>query len=415
MITSCFRTCFMHKCDLGCHVQRLSSLIFKAFMVSSCMAVWSKLGFVISLALVTLGLTALAWLWLSDPGSHSLERYTHISLSSKASTSTTSSISVVSTGVPTMPSTMPATTGTMPSWICAKQSVSSNFSHRVAVVVRVPSDPTNFLCDLLATGLFLVLYCLAEDPVATKFALHNSGVIINSTVPNRGLDVSKYVAFLVHYYDNLPETMLFIHGHTGAWHDPPKKLDVSLEAMQVTERTSDIVHLRWPDCTHYALDVAIISQSNWKLLFEDALGTQPAALNVASPYLTPCCSQFAVVRTAVLQHPKSYYEGLYKFMFSQDSYGINYTDENNLNRIKAQILERVWTLALTQCRSGRSSRNQCPAVFRKGNLCDPCSELVMRQMEQNMMFGMDGSFPGPQAQSPRPRWQDCAQYLKDNF
>lgn len=120
----------------------------------------------------------------------------------------------------------------------------------------------------------------------------------------------RYLQYIITHYNHLHEVTVFLHGHPAAWHEPPgeRKADrVRALAHRTLNSTRGVEFLLPKDCKKWQLDVNMINSTIWREYFEEALGEKPPVYGETDPYLTPCCSQFAVRKHAVLQHPRSFY------------------------------------------------------------------------------------------------------------
>lgn len=140
---------------------------------------------------------------------------------------------------------------------------------------------------------------------------------------NRGNEATSYITAIIDHYEDLPDAMMFLHGHRRGWHD--------------TLAPSDWVvrYAKWPIDPQYpyiAVQCPVVATTNigirptnpssvrsfdprrskaplrsrqfaaaWELLFKDYFGPMPD--QVAGP----CCSEFMVTREAILKLPKEFY------------------------------------------------------------------------------------------------------------
>jgi hypothetical protein len=54
--------------------------------------------------------------------------------------------------------------------------------------------------------------------------------IEQETPPNKGLEASSYLEYIIKHYNNLPEYCIFLHGHRSAWHHV-ENIDEKLEKL----------------------------------------------------------------------------------------------------------------------------------------------------------------------------------------
>jgi len=199
-------------------------------------------------------------------------------------------------------------------------------------------------------------------------------------VENVGNEAMKILRFIVDHYSNLPEHVIFVHAGAKDWHDPRPKnqtllswdwsvadkkgiafLPTSAPCLVENSTTPRAErHLaigRWDlvhdvDSNHECLELEQHSKQQmstlrdaWEQTFEDELGPLP------SHWVTPCCAQFEVTRSAILQHPRSFYEKVINWVRTHDKallaseYGEDMKRNHDPQRRDAgHILEVLWIL-----------------------------------------------------------------------
>lgn len=164
-------------------------------------------------------------------------------------------------------------------------------------------------------------------------------------VENYGNEASKYLQYIVDHYDDMPEDVVFVQAGRQDWHDPLPK-DVSLSRwnwgaaaesgglaslptaapclvedsvelpLQQIVSGSQEVQRQNPNCVngvkeHMPKQMATLKQV-WANVFQDELGPLPQR------WLTHCCAQFEVTRSAVHRHRKAFYESLLEWVVAHD-------------------------------------------------------------------------------------------------
>eukprot|EP00884_Botryococcus_braunii_P008306 jgi/Botrbrau1/17477/Bobra.0054s0064.1 len=163
------------------------------------------------------------------------------------------------------------------------------------------------------------------------------------TIANKGNEAMAYLQFIIDFYDQLPQNVLFIHGNRHAWHlqdhvpvirrlkwgafpfanlrySPGERLQWScgrrsrdawremscswvglkIRPRGMSPRTQNMISIRnadeWQDSTEL--------HSVWPQLFQEELGDPPQLL------YAPCCAEFMVSKERILLHPRSFYTTL---------------------------------------------------------------------------------------------------------
>lgn len=150
---------------------------------------------------------------------------------------------------------------------------------------------------------------------------------------NKGREAGSFLKFIIEYYDALPKHVAFIHGHEETYHqrlpfgileaiDRAKKdkygyislnnlLQVTGEDFENTQFSIPVAKDTW--VSEYGVWVHPLIKSAWDEYFKPMLGYEcPKNMRYE------CCAQFIVSRDAILRHPKSAYEKLFKFVTDPD-------------------------------------------------------------------------------------------------
>jgi cephalosporin hydroxylase len=148
---------------------------------------------------------------------------------------------------------------------------------------------------------------------------------------NKGHEVSSFVKYIISRYDNLPDSVAFVHGHESAWHQPPNFADTIRRAKtNITGYVSLNARFLGALQPQHLVDV----KEMWANLMAKHLGPFPCTDNV----YPPCCAQFAVTRERIRAVPLALWEDILEF-----SIGRGWDRSQELRRI-----EFVWHMLFGQ-------------------------------------------------------------------
>lgn len=146
---------------------------------------------------------------------------------------------------------------------------------------------------------------VADDPLA------------NYTVPrNQGQEAMAYTTFLIDHYDNLPDYMVFVHGHQKAWHQPPpmpwllKSMDLGVvdRSGWVSLRCSNWGRCEGPHMYTHPREgnwaMAVILRGIHDFVYRK---TDPWYEDLPVDIAVPCCAQFAVTKAQTLKKPRDFW------------------------------------------------------------------------------------------------------------
>lgn len=170
---------------------------------------------------------------------------------------------------------------------------------------------------------------------------------------NRGREASSYLKYIVEYYDNLPDRIVFLHGHENAVHQKyPKHL---LQAIDDARKDLDFVslnnfiNLKKSHGEPPKLPVHEYSQEfgdwkpafddmkeNWETLFKPIVG-----FDMPEYFRFDISAQFIVTRKAIHRHSKHVYQKL-----------LNYVIEDGKNdHTRGAVLEFLWQSIFTDIKN----------------------------------------------------------------
>eukprot|EP00742_Colponemidia_sp_Colp-10_P008880 GILJ01009645.1.p1 GENE.GILJ01009645.1~~GILJ01009645.1.p1 ORF type:complete len:240 (+),score=22.38 GILJ01009645.1:73-720(+) len=154
--------------------------------------------------------------------------------------------------------------------------------------------------------------------------------------PNLGNEGHTYLRFIIDHYENLPEKVVFLHGHRTSWH---------------TELDMDrfLSRLKWNDIRFYAnfdttyfQNIGLDSQTE-ELPFVCTMWQQAGLqeyIGVCPPFIkTECCAQFLVSKERILLRPKRFYQRLLDWLINQTEFS---------NFFAGMILEWCWGVIFGQ-------------------------------------------------------------------
>lgn len=117
-------------------------------------------------------------------------------------------------------------------------------------------------------------------------------------VPNLGKEATSYIKFIVTYYDHLPKSVAFIHGHDKAWH---QHLDM-FKAM-ATARIDEHNYVSLNN--HFINDRNETNYHMMRIAETWTVDFQPyIARECPTRLLHDCCAQFMVSRAAITRISK---------------------------------------------------------------------------------------------------------------
>ena len=164
----------------------------------------------------------------------------------------------------------------------------------------------------------------------------------------KGHEAMVYLSFIIDHYDDLPWSVIFVHGHREAWHQEDDIFNIVGALNRVALARQGYISLRcdwYPSCPaemrpihhdsvvwgpdpHTKGTEAAIA-GNWRLLFPDE--------QIPDTIASPCCAQFAVTRQAIMKRPKTDYERLREWLMSSllEDY------------LSGRVIEKLWAYLFT--------------------------------------------------------------------
>ncbi|ORY19796.1 hypothetical protein BCR34DRAFT_620794 [Clohesyomyces aquaticus] len=221
----------------------------------------------------------------------------------------------------------------------------ANYS-RVLVLPKLKSEHVGWISEELP-GLQTAIYEV-DNPSADYL------------VPkNKGHEAMVYLTYIIDHYDQLPDTVIFIHSHRSAWHN---NFLLDLDTPTAIKRLRDdrvarlgYMNLRChldPGCPNWIhLDRAEVDfdqhlkpeEQHFSFELFQAMfpGHRPPPVLSA-----PCCAQFAVSEERIRDNPKSLYEHLRRWLL----------DTLLEDKDSGRIFEYMWQYIFTR------NAEYCPAM-----------------------------------------------------
>ncbi len=162
---------------------------------------------------------------------------------------------------------------------------------------------------------------------------------------NVGTESWAFVHFIIENYENLPDRILFVHGHENSYHqDHPtwyiaNNLNWNLEYMNINTRRFDEQYISSIDDfedieRHYRKSYKLWIADNWY----DLYGSLPRPHTLF--FLG--YNQFVLSKKNILRHPKDFYKRMLKWLETTDIDRKMYVGPSyNFDRAKAYVSGRI--------------------------------------------------------------------------
>jgi hypothetical protein len=236
--------------------------------------------------------------------------------------------------------------GRLPFYPGTVKAPGSNYS-RILVVPKLKSEHIGWIAEELP-GLETAIYEV-DNPAASGFRVPK----------NKGHEAMVYLTYIIDYYDQLPDTLVFAHAHRKAWHN---NILLNLDTATTVKRLRNervarqgYVNLRChldpgcPDWIH--LDRAKVDFDDFRkpeeTQFSPELFQSMFPGHRPPPVLSqPCCAQFAVSAERVRDNPRELYEHLRGWLLAT-----NLEDKDS-----GRVFEYMWQYLFTR------NAVHCPAM-----------------------------------------------------
>ena len=134
---------------------------------------------------------------------------------------------------------------------------------------------------------------------------------------NKGHEVMVYFSYIIDFYDDLPDVVMFMHSHQFGWHNPDM-LDHDAVHMMLRLSSDKVVRdgyvsmrCQWdPGCPDWIHPGETVEQDNRReeILIAKAWAEIFPTVSVPNVLAQPCCSQFALSRERIRAIPRETYE-----------------------------------------------------------------------------------------------------------
>lgn len=144
-----------------------------------------------------------------------------------------------------------------------------------------------------------------------------------------------YLEFIIDNYWDLPEKVVFVHGHSRAWHyNSPlhERLKYIAGSRYFTEKDFGGIYCNTNNAfapSNWAPSIHIPPQQLWNMTFWNASIKMPTLWNY------PCCGTFFVRSTAIRSRSHEVYKQLLQNMENVPMY-------YKKNRIAGRVMESAW-------------------------------------------------------------------------
>lgn len=189
---------------------------------------------------------------------------------------------------------------------------------KLVVAARFKED-ISWMSMYLTPWMPFLVCTLNGDPAATC-----------QTFSNTGREAQAYLQFITDYYECLPKEVAFIHAHRSSPHSPdivselrdlrwgaipgflglsrPQRMSTFYFGDPDKHKPSPGTDAELAHWMEFALQQNQVIKVAWPQLFKAELGPIPNELTSA------CCGQFVVTRERILSHPRSFYQGLLRWL-----------------------------------------------------------------------------------------------------
>jgi hypothetical protein len=131
------------------------------------------------------------------------------------------------------------------------------------------------------------------------------GANVHHQATNKGNEASAYMQYIVDHYDELPEYILFVHGHETSWHHNGSIVDIINEVELSPYKTLNKYQTGKLDPHHP--DV-VVAMRDFPLAFE----FPPDVTNLDYD----SCAMFCVTRETIRRRPREFYERFLEYLWT---------------------------------------------------------------------------------------------------
>jgi hypothetical protein len=156
-------------------------------------------------------------------------------------------------------------------------------------------------------------------------------------IPNKGLEATSYLSYIIDNYSKLPDYIAFCHGHENAWHQDEPILNV----IDKYNKSDDFFTLNNPYFRNSLYDNCPLfnSNDNAKKCWEDIkIFSEEVGLDLPNIIEFTMCAQFIIKKECILSRDINFYKKCYDWLMNQKI----------LEDFRAAILiEQLWYLIFT--------------------------------------------------------------------
>ncbi|OTA98617.1 hypothetical protein M426DRAFT_37751, partial [Hypoxylon sp. CI-4A] len=150
-----------------------------------------------------------------------------------------------------------------------------------------------------------------------RYVSDNISAKYHPPVPYKGREALIYHTYMYDFYDRLPDVTIFTHAEERPWH-MESTLNGSvifalshLDFEQVIRRKYFNLRVAWENaCPDWINTTKTLTDSNKQeepFMYNAFKENFDTSEEVPEILATPCCSQFAATKDAIMRHPKSQY------------------------------------------------------------------------------------------------------------
>lgn len=182
------------------------------------------------------------------------------------------------------------------------------------------------------------------------------------TIKNKGLEASAFLHYIIENYDNLPEHVVFLHGHEQSYHHIYNKpLLYLINNAKINEYDYIPLNNSWRAYTLHREDMTILPNG---LPFNKHFraNTEPLLKHLnpdKNILIYDACAQFIVSKKLILGNSKEFYIKLYEELME--------------DILKGDMFEELWHLIFTKScilNHNHFFNNFAQPIFFDPGLCD---------------------------------------------
>jgi len=194
------------------------------------------------------------------------------------------------------------------------------FKKKYTIICARYNKNTDFL-DILSKKF--------DVKIIQKKGVSYNNKYVDHLVVNKAHEATSYLSYIIKYYDNLPDNMIFIHDENKSWHHEGLITDNIYEWIDMYETTNgyyEFNNKKTDQCSWcYKRDVF---NKLWEELF-------PNRKLEKHNFNGKCCAQFIISKERILKNSKDFYMKYYNWL-------VTYTQDQGNGNIK-NFYSGYWT------------------------------------------------------------------------